>query len=92
MRHQVLGAAWSPLKLTLPGEPWCGLCALCNVKSPSAHLVRAPGGSWRKLGTAWWVPPQWSESGCVAWVLFSIRWGPERFRFIIYYSDDMFTL
>ena len=76
-----------------PQEPWRGLCAPCNAQSPSAHLVRVPrgaGGSW----AAWWVPPQWSESGCVAWVLFSIRWGTRsRFQFQpFYYSDDMCLL
>ena len=76
-----------------PQEPWRGLCALCNDQCPSARLVRAPvgaGGSW----AAWWVPPQWSESGCVAWVLFSISWGTQS-RFQVqpfYYSDDMFLL
>ena len=73
-----------------PQEPWRGLCALCNDQCPSARLVRAPGGaggSW----AAWWVPPQGSESGCVAWVLFSISWGTQS-RFQVqpfYYSDHM---
>ena len=40
------------------------------------------------------MPPQWSELGSVAWVLFSIRWGI-RSRFQVqpfYYSDDMCLL
>ena len=87
------GELLGPHSSSPPQEPWCGLCAPCNDQCPSARLVRAPvgaGGSW----AAWWVPPQWSESGCVAWVLFSIRWGTRsRFQFQpFYYSDDMCLL
>ena len=87
------GELLGPHSSSPPQEPWCGLCAPCNDQCPSARLVRAPvgaGGSW----AAWWVPPQWSESGCVAWVLFSISWGTQS-RFQVqpfYYSDDMFLL
>ena len=76
-----------------PQGPWCGLCAPCYGQCLSAHLVRAPGWSGRKLGCLV-VPPQWPESGCVTWVLFSIRWGTRsRFRVQSFcYSDDMFLL
>ena len=87
---ELLGPYSSP---PAPPEPWHGLCAPCNGQYPSACLVRASsgaGGSW----AAWWVPPQGSESGCVTWVLFSIRWGTWSCFQVqpFYYSDDMFLL
>ena len=93
--HEASGAGelLGPHSSPPPQELWCGLCAPCNDQCPAARLVRAPGGSGGSWA-AWWVPPQWSESGCVTWVLFSIRWGT-RSRFQVqpfYYSDDMCLL
>ena len=87
------GELLDPHSCPPPQEPWCDLCAPWNDQCPSARLVSAPGGAGGSWAT-WCVPPQGSESGCVAWVLFSIRWGTRscvQFQ-PFYYSDGMCLL